>query len=67
MAPLKETVVEIEKRLILEARDSAGGVQSKAARKLGVSQRILGYKMKKYGIKKRREGNINQIRQGGKR
>ncbi len=56
VAPLKDTVVEIEKRLILEALDSAGGVQSKAARKLGVSQRILGYKMKKYGIKKRREG-----------
>ncbi len=50
MTPLKETISDVEKRLILEALESAGWVQAKAARSLGITQRILGYKIKKYGI-----------------
>ncbi|MBI5197712.1 MAG: hypothetical protein HZA19_03795 [Nitrospirae bacterium] len=46
----KKTVEELEKRLILEALESTGWIQARAARRLDISQRILGYKMRKYGI-----------------
>ena len=50
VAHLKETIAEVEKRCILEALEATNWVQSRAAKKLGISQRILGYKIKKYGI-----------------
>jgi transcriptional regulator with GAF, ATPase, and Fis domain len=49
----KKTVEELEKRLILDALESTDWVQIHAARRLDISQRILGYKMRKYGLKKR--------------
>lgn len=49
----KKTVGELEKRLILEALDSTDWIQARAARRLDISQRILGYKMRKYGIRGR--------------
>ncbi|MBI5756119.1 MAG: hypothetical protein HZA12_04260 [Nitrospirae bacterium] len=48
---MKETVADVEKRLIIEALKSAGWVQARAAKILGITQRILGYKIKKYGIR----------------
>ena len=47
---LKEIITELEKKMILEAMDSVGGNQTKAARRLGISQRVMGYKLKKYKI-----------------
>jgi transcriptional regulator with GAF, ATPase, and Fis domain len=49
----KKTVEELEKRLILDALEYTGWIQAKAAKRLDISQRILGYKMKKYGIRNR--------------
>jgi two-component system NtrC family response regulator len=46
-----ETVEAFEKRLIGEALQAAMGVQSQAARDLGISERHLRYKLKKYGMK----------------
>jgi DNA-binding NtrC family response regulator len=43
-------VEAFEKRLILEALDKAGGVQTRAAASLGMSERHLRYKLKKYGL-----------------
>jgi len=48
-----DNVVEsIEKRMILEALINNGWVQTKAASQLGISERMLRYKMKKYNITK---------------
>jgi two-component system NtrC family response regulator len=47
---IKETVEETEKKMITEALIEAGWVQTKAASILGISERMLRYKMKKYGI-----------------
>jgi DNA-binding NtrC family response regulator len=44
-----ERVVAFEKALIFEALDKAGGVQTRAAAALGMSERHLRYKLKKYG------------------
>ena len=46
----KERVGELEKELITNALGETGGVQTKAAKLLGTSRRIIRYKMKKYGI-----------------
>jgi len=46
-----EQVKTLEKRLIRNALDGSGGNQSEAARMLGISERHLRYKLKKYGLK----------------
>jgi len=40
----------IERRKILEALERSGWIQTKAAEELGISERALRYKMKKYGL-----------------
>jgi transcriptional regulator with GAF, ATPase, and Fis domain len=47
---LKDAVEVLEKKLIQEALLSQGGNQRKAAKVLGVTERILGYKIKNYGL-----------------
>jgi len=48
---LSSAVETLEKNLILEALRSQGGNQRKAAKVLGVTERILGYKIRNYGLK----------------
>jgi DNA-binding NtrC family response regulator len=48
---LPSAVEELEKRLIQEAFQKTGGNQRNAAKLLGVTERILGYKVKIYGLK----------------
>ena len=50
IVPLKETIAAIEKMHILDALEVTDWIQSKAARRLGISQRALSYKIKKYEI-----------------
>ena len=48
---LNETLDTVERGIILEALKESGGVQTRAAEKLGISERVLRYKLKKYTIK----------------
>ncbi|MCE5263091.1 MAG: sigma-54 dependent transcriptional regulator [Deltaproteobacteria bacterium] len=48
---LRGSIEELEKRLIVEAMEKAGDHQSRAADLLGISERMLRYKLKKYGLK----------------
>ncbi len=48
---LNETLDTVERGLIIEALKKSGGVQTRAAEKLGISERVLRYKMKKYKIR----------------
>ncbi len=48
---LKESIEDLEKRLIVEAMEKTGYHQTKAAELLGISERMLRYKLKKYGLK----------------
>ena len=50
-ATLLAQVEELEKRAIVEALDQADGIQSRAAGILGLTERNLRYKLKKYGLK----------------
>ncbi len=48
---LNETLDTVERGIILEALKESGNVQTRAAEKLGISERVLRYKLKKYTIK----------------
>jgi two-component system NtrC family response regulator len=48
---LNETLDTVERGIILDALKASGGVQTRAAEKLGISERVLRYKLKKYTIK----------------
>ncbi len=48
---LKDKIESLEKVAILEALEHCYGVQARAARKLGITERMIGYKIKKYAIK----------------
>lgn len=50
---LTETLDTVERGIIMEALKSAGGVQTRAAEKLGISERVLRYKLKKFKIKEK--------------
>jgi DNA-binding NtrC family response regulator len=48
---LKSSVVELEADLIRQTLQEAGGNQSECARRLGISERVLRYKLQKYKLK----------------
>jgi DNA-binding NtrC family response regulator len=48
---LPESLEEIERDLIMKALHQHQGVQTRAAESLGISERVLRYKIKKYGIR----------------
>ena len=48
---LSAVVEGMERRMIVEALEAAGGVQTKAADNLGISERALRYKLRKYGLR----------------
>ncbi|HEX9019690.1 MAG TPA: sigma-54 dependent transcriptional regulator [Nitrospirota bacterium] len=47
---LNDTLDTVERGLILEALKESGGIQTRAAERLGISERVLRYKLKKYKI-----------------
>ncbi|MEW5725998.1 MAG: helix-turn-helix domain-containing protein, partial [Thermodesulfobacteriota bacterium] len=47
---LNDTLETIEKKLLQQALGRAGGVQAKAAEALGITKRMMLYKMKKYNL-----------------
>jgi DNA-binding NtrC family response regulator len=49
--PLRGALEDLERRLIGEAMEKASDHQTKAAELLGISERMLRYKLKKYGLK----------------
>ncbi len=52
MGSLKDKVKEIEKEEILRALEECNWVMARAARMIGITERMIGYKIKKYGISK---------------
>ena len=58
-ATFVERVSEFERALIVEALDRAGGVQTRAARALGMSERHLRYKLRKYKLGPGADESVN--------
>ena len=42
----------LEREMLKRALEESGWIQARAARKLGITERVLGYKLGKYGLKK---------------
>ncbi|MDA8215688.1 MAG: hypothetical protein M0Z64_10500 [Nitrospiraceae bacterium] len=57
---LKDRVKEIEREEIINALKECDWVMARAARKLGITERMIGYKIKKYGIRKEGEKDSSQ-------
>jgi two-component system, NtrC family, response regulator len=53
-ASLNEVLYAIEDKMLHQALEGNDYVQARAAEKLGITKSLLQYKMKKYGIKKKR-------------
>jgi len=54
---LDDVLAEGERRMILDALQKAGGVQARAAKILGISERSLWYRVKKLKIPTRSDGD----------
>ncbi len=48
---LNERLEMVEREMLIDALEKSGWVQTRAARLLGISERVLRYKMKKHGLK----------------
>jgi Nif-specific regulatory protein len=55
MHSLKDKVENMEREEIINALKESNWVMAKAAKKLGISERMIGYKMKKYRIKREKK------------
>ena len=49
-AELKKKVEDLEKREILRALEEEGWVRFRAAKKLGITERMFNYRLRKYGM-----------------
>lgn len=52
MGSLKDKIKEIERDEIVQALKECNWVMARAARKLGITERMIGYKIQKYRIHK---------------
>jgi DNA-binding NtrC family response regulator len=48
---LRGSIEKLEKKLIVDTMEKAGEHQTRAAELLGISERMLCYKLKKHGLK----------------
>ncbi len=51
METLKEKIRELEKEEIIKALSGCDWVMARAARRLGITERMITYKIDKYGIR----------------
>jgi len=51
MYTLKNRIKEMEREEIINALRECNWVMARAARKLGITERMIGYKIKKYGLR----------------
>jgi transcriptional regulator with GAF, ATPase, and Fis domain len=58
---LKDKIKEMERDAILKALEECDWIQAKAARKLGITERMIGYKINKYGIRKETTGELPDV------
>ncbi|WP_041278710.1 sigma-54-dependent transcriptional regulator [Desulfotalea psychrophila] len=51
---LNEVLYAVEERMLIKALDESNQVQARAASQLGITKSLLQYKLKKYGLKKKK-------------
>lgn len=50
-ASLRDRIEELEKNAIIKALKECNWVMARAAKTLGITERMIGYKIRKYGIR----------------
>jgi hypothetical protein len=63
---LKDKIREMEREEIVNALKESNWVMARAARKLGITERMIGYKIKKYGIRIKEVRWIEDSREEGR-
>ena len=58
MESLDNKLKEIEKSEIIQALKECNFVKARAARKLGITERMIAYRIKKYGLKIKKIGSV---------
>jgi Nif-specific regulatory protein len=58
MVTLKDKVKDVEKEEIIYALKECNGVRARAARRLGITERMIGYRIKKYGLRIKMVGSV---------
>jgi len=56
MGSLREKVKEIEREEIFNAMRTSNWIMARAAKKLDITERMIGYKIRKYNIRKEEDG-----------
>ncbi len=56
MVSLKDKVEDMEREEIIKALKKCDWVKARAAKHLGITERMIGYKIQKYNIRIRRSG-----------
>ncbi len=51
MTTLKDKIQSLEKEELVKALQESNWVMARAARMLGISERVIGYKIRKYGMR----------------
>lgn len=64
MVTLKDRIHELERVEIIKALKESGWVMARAAKKLGITERIIAYKINKYGIRKKEVRWIENNQEG---
>jgi len=59
MRSLRIQIEEVEKRAIIAALEDCGWVMARAARRLGITERMISYRIRKYGIRKEVNGSAS--------
>jgi Nif-specific regulatory protein len=65
MDSLKDKVKAVEKEAIIDALKKSNWVMVRAAKKLGITERMIGYKIKKYGLRIKEVRWIEDTQQSG--
>ena len=65
MDTLRNRIKEMEREEIISALRECDWVMARAARKLGITERMIGYKIKKYGLRIKEVRWIEESRNDG--
>ena len=65
MNTLRNRIKEMEREEIINALRECDWVMARAARKLGITERMIGYKIKKYGLRIKEVRWIEESRNDG--
>lgn len=58
MESLENKLMEIESDEIIRALKECNFVRARAARRLGITERMIGYRIKKYGLRIKEVGSV---------